>query len=65
MLDKMRDMVSDVEENIITVKEVMVTFSFTDKDLEDPETKALYEMLIASNTAVSQEVALDIKAEGS
>ena len=60
MIEKMKKMVNDVDETIVTVREVMVTFSFSDADLEDPETNALYEMLIASKTAVMQEVNLDI-----
>lgn len=62
MIEKMKNMINDVEENVVTVREVMVTFTFTDADLEDPETNALYEMLIASKTAVMQEVDLEINA---
>ena len=61
MLDKLRDKINDVDETVQTIREVMVTFTFTDKDLEDEEMRALYETLIASKTAVTQEIGLDIQ----
>lgn len=55
MLDKMGKLIADVEETTVTVRKVMVEFTFTDEDLQDDETKALYDVLVASKGAVVQE----------
>ena len=54
MIDKLKDKINDVEEHTITTRQVVVTFTFTDEDLADEDTKALYDVLVSSKGAIEQ-----------
>ncbi len=38
-------LVKDTVEETITVRDITVTFSFTDEDLKDPDTREFYESI--------------------